>query len=98
MLDSLQFIRRYKPACGIIENVERFAHTDAVGELSPHDVVVKELETLNYAVSTHHLCLSSFHTAVRQRHLAALAALLQSSDSSYLHSPALSKKSRQAHF
>ena len=69
MLDSLEFIRKYRPASGVIENVERFAHADGDGELSPHDVVQRELESMNYACSTHHIRLSAFHTAVRQRRL-----------------------------
>ena len=67
MLATLRYIGKAKPRTGFIENVMGLTHTSEGCDCSPKELVEQTLQGHGYATSTVRMCLSTWHSCVRQR-------------------------------
>ena len=66
MWSCLRHVARYRPLAGLWENVIGLTKAKQ-GELSPLEVVYKEMESMQYCCTHIVLNLSAFHTITRER-------------------------------
>ena len=67
MQDTLRYIQRLRPPCGVAENVVAMGQCCSAGSKSALQVFQEQLEGHGYMVVVKQLCLSTFHQCVRRR-------------------------------
>ena len=69
MFETVKAIKHFSPKLVLVENVMRFGHCDPGDSASPLDILKRELQEAGYSSEVRPICLSDFHSAVRQRFL-----------------------------
>ena len=67
MQDTLRYLERYKPPCGVAENVVAMSQCAGPGSKSGLQVFTEQLQKIGYSVAVKELCLTTFHQCVRRR-------------------------------